>query len=148
MQPRRDSSSFDGVENVTGGDGNDTLTGNSAANVLIGGGGNDTIKGGAGAGYADGRHRKRHVRLYDLEQLTGAAFDVHHPISRPARINSRLGMALNGLTIGITKATGITGDLATDLASVLNNTNLKANGAAEVTINSGADARNLCGHQQ
>ena len=37
------------VENVTGGDGTDILTGSSAANVLIGGAGNDTITGGTGA---------------------------------------------------------------------------------------------------
>ncbi|MDQ0136605.1 T1SS-143 domain-containing protein [Neorhizobium galegae] len=37
------------VENVTGGDGNDTLTGTSETNTLIGGAGNDTFTGGAGA---------------------------------------------------------------------------------------------------
>jgi len=36
------------VENATGGDGNDTLTGNGLANVLEGGAGNDTLTGGAG----------------------------------------------------------------------------------------------------
>jgi Ca2+-binding RTX toxin-like protein len=35
-------------ENVTGGAGNDLLTGNGAANVLVGGAGNDTLKGGDG----------------------------------------------------------------------------------------------------
>jgi Ca2+-binding RTX toxin-like protein len=38
-----------GIENVTGGSGNDTLTGNSGVNVLTGGVGNDTLDGGAGA---------------------------------------------------------------------------------------------------
>ena len=37
------------VENVTGGSGNDTLTGNDTANHLDGGAGNDTIVGGGGA---------------------------------------------------------------------------------------------------
>ncbi|WP_105419992.1 DUF5801 repeats-in-toxin domain-containing protein [Neorhizobium sp. T25_27] len=37
------------VENVTGGNGNDTLTGTSGTNTLIGGAGNDTLMGGAGA---------------------------------------------------------------------------------------------------
>ncbi len=36
------------VENVTGGDGNDTLTGNNSNNTLTGGSGNDTLDGGAG----------------------------------------------------------------------------------------------------
>jgi Ca2+-binding RTX toxin-like protein len=37
------------IENVTGGAGNDTLTGNALANRLIGGAGADTLNGGAGA---------------------------------------------------------------------------------------------------
>jgi Ca2+-binding RTX toxin-like protein len=36
------------IENVTGGNGNDTITGNSMSNILIGGAGNDLLKGGAG----------------------------------------------------------------------------------------------------
>lgn len=36
------------VENITGGSGNDTITGSSAANTIIGGSGNDTINGGDG----------------------------------------------------------------------------------------------------
>ncbi len=43
-----------GMENVTGGAGNDTLTGNGAANVLIGNAGNDTLTGNAGADVLDG----------------------------------------------------------------------------------------------
>ena len=37
-----------GIEDVVAGNGNDTLTGNSAANDLAGGDGNDTLIGGAG----------------------------------------------------------------------------------------------------
>ena len=58
------------IENAYGGDGNDTLTGNSAANQLLGGRGNDTLVGGAGTDTLDGgigadilvrwgRHRRR-----------------------------------------------------------------------------------------
>src|SRR5262249_13986554 len=36
------------IENVTGGSGNDSITGNNAANVLIGGAGNDAILAGNG----------------------------------------------------------------------------------------------------
>ena len=37
------------IENVTTGDGNDTLVGNAEANILTGGGGDDTLTGGDGA---------------------------------------------------------------------------------------------------
>ena len=36
------------IENVTGGSGNDQITGNAANNLLMGGNGNDTLNGGAG----------------------------------------------------------------------------------------------------
>jgi len=39
---------WDGIENLTGGAGNDTITGDNGDNVLIGGGGNDVIHGGGG----------------------------------------------------------------------------------------------------
>ena len=42
------------IENVIGGSGDDTLTGDSLANVLIGGGGNDMLKGGDGNDTLDG----------------------------------------------------------------------------------------------
>lgn len=39
---------FSGIENFTGGAGNDNITGDNQANTLIGGGGNDSITGGQG----------------------------------------------------------------------------------------------------
>lgn len=42
------------VENITGGSGNDTISGSSVANTLAGGSGNDTISGGAGNDSLDG----------------------------------------------------------------------------------------------
>ena len=42
------------IENVTGGSGNDALTGSAAANAIVGGAGNDTITGGAGADSLNG----------------------------------------------------------------------------------------------
>ncbi|TFY98433.1 hypothetical protein EZ313_23120, partial [Ramlibacter henchirensis] len=46
--------SIAGIENVTGGSGNDSLTGSADANALDGGAGNDTLSGGAGADVVDG----------------------------------------------------------------------------------------------
>jgi Ca2+-binding RTX toxin-like protein/subtilisin-like proprotein convertase family protein len=42
------------IENLTGGDGDDTLTGNSDANILSGGAGDDTLRGGLGDDFLDG----------------------------------------------------------------------------------------------
>ncbi len=43
------------IEDIIGGNGNDVLTGDAAANTLIGGPGNDTLKGGPGIDVLDGR---------------------------------------------------------------------------------------------
>ncbi|WGD54678.1 Ig-like domain-containing protein [Bradyrhizobium sp. CB1650] len=128
-----------GVENVTGGSGNDTLVGNAAANQLVGGAGNDKIDGGGGADTLTGGDGNDTFIYTTLANSRAAAFDTITDFTTGAD-KLQIGHALNGLTTGLTKTTGITGDLATDLASVLNNTNLKANGAAEVTIASGSDA--------
>ncbi|MBR0846090.1 calcium-binding protein, partial [Bradyrhizobium liaoningense] len=128
-----------GVEHVTGGSGNDTLVGNSAANQLIGGDGNDKINGGAGADTLAGGNGSDTFVYTTLANSRAAAFDNITDFTSGAD-KLQIGHALNGLTTGLTKTTGITGDLATDLASILNSTNLKANGAAEVTIASGSDA--------
>jgi VCBS repeat-containing protein len=42
------------IQNIIGGDGNDTLIGNSGDNALYGGAGDDTLIGGAGADHLDG----------------------------------------------------------------------------------------------
>ncbi|MDB5785147.1 Ig-like domain-containing protein, partial [Caballeronia mineralivorans] len=132
-------SSIAGVENVTGGNGNDTLIGNSASNLLIGGDGNDAINGGAGADTLTGGNGSDTFVYTTLANSRAAAFDTITDFTAGAD-KLQIGHALNGLTTGITKTAGITGNLAADLASVLNTINLKANGAAEVTISSGADA--------
>jgi VCBS repeat-containing protein len=61
-------SSITNIENVTGGDGNDTLIGSSVANVINGGNGNDTIRGGGGNDTIDGGAG---IDLLDLSDATG-----------------------------------------------------------------------------
>ncbi|MDM0019124.1 peroxidase family protein [Variovorax saccharolyticus] len=46
--------SIAGIENVTGGSGNDTLIGDAGANALVGGAGDDAMTGGAGADSVNG----------------------------------------------------------------------------------------------
>ena len=50
-----------GIENVTGGIGNNSLTGDAGVNVLTGDGGDDTLDGGGGADTHGRRHRQRHL---------------------------------------------------------------------------------------
>ena len=51
------------MENVTGGSGRDTLTGDAGPNVLTGGAGNDTLRASAGGDSLDGGTGSRHGRL-------------------------------------------------------------------------------------
>ena len=50
----KDSANLTSIENVIGGDGDDTVTGSKVANLLKGGKGNDTLDGGAGNDTLDG----------------------------------------------------------------------------------------------
>jgi serralysin len=83
------------IENATGGDGNDTLIGNDAANILTGGLGNDSLDGGAGSDTASYAAAAAAVSvslavtgaqdtgaagtdtLANIENLTGSAFNDH-----------------------------------------------------------------------
>ncbi|MGY8663653.1 LamG-like jellyroll fold domain-containing protein [Bradyrhizobium sp. UFLA05-109] len=122
-------SSISGVENVTGGSGNDRLIGNAASNVIDGGLGADTLTGGSG---------NDTFVFKTLANSQAAAFDTITDFT-PGVDNFQIGHNVIDLSTGIVKSVG-TGSLAADLASVLTMTNLKANGAAEVTIKSGTDA--------
>ena len=53
---------IDNFENLVGGEGDDTLTGNSAANLIQGGGGADTINGGDDDDLLRGRRERRDQR--------------------------------------------------------------------------------------
>ena len=51
------------IENLTGGSGNDTLTGNGSDNVLTGGAGDDTLAGRGRRRHPRRRRRHEHGRL-------------------------------------------------------------------------------------
>ncbi|MDP3137277.1 MAG: M10 family metallopeptidase C-terminal domain-containing protein [Burkholderiaceae bacterium] len=70
------------IENVVAGSGNDTITGNSAANRLWGGGGGDTLSGGAGNDVLDG----------------GAGVDT--AVYSGLRASYNLGLTSSGYTVG------------------------------------------------
>ena len=56
------TTTFTSIENAYGGGGNDTITGNAGANMLIGEDGDDTLDGGAGADTLIGGTRQRYLR--------------------------------------------------------------------------------------
>ena len=72
-----------GIENATGGSGDDALSGDGVANVLNGGPGNDTYervggdeRGDRGSGRRNGRRPRRRQRLAaDVENATGGSGD-------------------------------------------------------------------------
>lgn len=66
-----------GVENLTGSNFNDTLTGNSGANALLGGLGNDNLTGGLGADIVDGQEGDDSLAIdsADTSVIGGAGLD-------------------------------------------------------------------------
>jgi len=77
--------SLSGIENATGGAGNDTVTGNTLANVLDGGNGNDLLRGGSGDDRVKGG--SGNDRLFGdngLDVLTGGEGDDDFCFSGPA----------------------------------------------------------------
>ncbi len=67
-----DTDTLIGIENVSGGSADDTLTGNSGANILSGGGGNDTLRGAAGNDTLDGGGNSAGGDTADLSDATSA----------------------------------------------------------------------------
>ena len=71
---------LDGIENVTGSDGNDTIIGNAASNILAGGIGTDTLYGGAGGDTLNGGGGNDHLyggKGGDLFIGASGADDLH-----------------------------------------------------------------------
>jgi Ca2+-binding RTX toxin-like protein len=105
------------VENITGGDGNDTLTGSTSNNILIGGLGDDTLAGLAGkdtASYAthtgtvdailstatlNGSGSESDSLASDIENLTGGSGDDN--LSGDANSNELVGGAGSDTLLGL-----------------------------------------------
>jgi Ca2+-binding RTX toxin-like protein len=124
---------YSGIENLTGGSGNDTLTGDAAANAIDGGNGNDTLIGGAGA-----------------DALTGGA----------GTDTASYATAAAGVTANLTTPTGNTGEAAGDTYTTIENltgsafndtltgttgANVLDGGAGADTLTGGAGADTLIG---
>jgi VCBS repeat-containing protein len=118
---------YTSIENIRGSNNNDILRGDGNDNVITGGVGADTLTGGAG--------NDTFVFKTQTDSLA-SAFDTITDFTSGSDLLS-IGHTLAGF--GTATVSG-TGSLAVDLAAVLDSTTLVGNGAAEVTINGGADA--------
>ncbi|WP_370631478.1 hypothetical protein, partial [Methylosinus sp. Sm6] len=120
------------IENVTGGSGADTLTGDELANVLSGGGGNDTLKGGDGADTLDGGAG------VDTADYSDKAASVVVTLNGSTNAVVTVGGVAEDMIRNIENVTGGSGDdvlSGDDLANVLNggdgNDTLKGGGGAD-----------------
>jgi large repetitive protein len=132
-----------GNDIIFGGNGDDIISGNLADDTLSGDAGKDTLTGGQGADTLTGGPDADVFVLTTLSDSLVTASDTitdfasgldHIKIGHPT--------APGFLNAGNPAPFSIAGtdDLATDLATLLGPTNLLANGAAQVTITTGADA--------
>ncbi|MCB1479112.1 MAG: VCBS repeat-containing protein, partial [Rhodobiaceae bacterium] len=101
-----------GFENVTGGSGNDTLTGTSGANVISGGAGNDSLVGGAGDDVLSGGTGNDTIALDGGADTIdgGADYDILDVIvTTDVTVN---------LSTGIVTGTGVNGTTVTGIEEI------------------------------
>ena len=95
------------IENLTGGDGGDMLTGNARANILEGGAGNDTLTGGAGADvFVFGEQTSATDTIMDFSSSQGDKIDI-----------SALGLTAADLHVLLTDAATVVVDGTTGIAT-------------------------------
>ncbi|WP_137045769.1 S8 family serine peptidase [Pseudolabrys sp. FHR47] len=100
------------IENAYGGDGSDTITGNSAANFLSGGRGNDTFDGGAGADTLNGDNGTDTVSYASAGAAVSVNLATQREYSQGDILNSIenvSGSAFNDVLVGDGNANVLTG---------------------------------------
>ncbi len=115
------------IENAYGGGGNDTLTGNAAANVLRGGAGNDTIDGAGGtdtAGYAGAAGAVTVSLMLTGPQATGGA-----GVDTLTNIESLVGSNYADRLIGNAAANKLMGSFGADILTGNNGNDTLEGGA-------------------
>jgi Ca2+-binding RTX toxin-like protein/cytoskeletal protein CcmA (bactofilin family) len=145
----------DGNDTINGSNGNDILFGQAGNDVINAGGGDDTVYGGSGNDQitggpgvdqlwgGSGHDTFVFTTLTDslAGSFAGTPDVINDFISGSDKFQIGHTLALAPSTTDIAHLTeGGSGNLANDIASVLNTGNLVANGAAQVTITGGADA--------
>jgi Ca2+-binding RTX toxin-like protein len=140
-----------GIENVTGGSGNDRITGNASSNMLIGGLGNDTLSGGLGNDFLHGGDgNDRLVGGDGNDRLVGGA--GNNSLDGGAGIDvADFSLFFNRLSIDL-KLGRVKGDSADVLYGIENiiggkgNDSITGNDAAnEITSGSGDDTVDAAG---
>ncbi len=122
-----------GIENITGGSGNDTLTGDAGANALLGGAGNDRLRGSLGADTLDGGTG------IDTADFTGTQLPVTVVLRAALDGTASIGGVAEDILRGIENVVGgetddsITGDAnANALSGGAGNDLLQGNAGADV----------------
>lgn len=127
-----------GIENVTGGAGNDTIGGDTAANVLLGGNGNDALLGGMGNDTLNGQSGIDTVSYVD--ETSGFAIDLSAGTAR----RGSPAAAVEDTLVSIENAVGsslddvITGNNGANLLSGLGGADTISGGLGIDTISGGA----------
>ncbi|MGB9366340.1 MAG: calcium-binding protein [Xanthobacteraceae bacterium] len=124
---------YNGIENLTGGAGDDTLTGDANANAIDGGNGNDILIGGAGADILTGGAGT------DTASYATAAAGVTANLTTPA---SNTGDAAGDT---YTTIENLTGSAFADILTGTTGANVLDGGAGDDTLTGGAGADTLIG---
>ncbi len=132
--------SINNIENIIGGSGNDTLTGDSLGNSLTGGDGNDTLK---GAGGVDTLNGGAGVDTADFSDQTAAVVatlngSTQITVTIGGSSNDRLSNIEN--LIGGSGADTLTGDSLANILSGGNGADRLSGGAGNDVLNGGAGA--------
>ena len=139
------------VENVTGGNGNDTLTGNNLNNTVTGGGGNDTLNGGAGDDtYAFNTNSSLGADTLneavgdgtDMLAFTGSTNDVAVNLALTGNQTVNANLTLNMISAQVDNVTGGDGN---DTLTGNNLNNTLTGGAGNDTLDGGAGNDMLIG---
>lgn len=131
------------VENLTGGTGNDSLTGDGSANVLAGGDGTDTLSGSAGADTLSGGNGTDTATYADQSCSLSLSLDATANDGCAAE-----GDSIQGTVENLTGGTGsdtLTGDGSANLLSGGDGNDTLSGGAGSDTLSGGNGADRLGG---
>ncbi|AIF49855.1 matrixin family metalloprotease [Pelosinus sp. UFO1] len=134
---------FKDFENITGGSGNDTLTGNDQTNILIGGDGNDYIDGGKGADSIYGGNGNDTMVFHAGNALVDGGTGVNILTAAPSATGVSIDLT-NGVFSNIQQVIGsnyndvIKGTSGNDIISSGNGDDIIDGGAGIDTIDAGA----------